>query len=178
MTHLRRAAAVTSTVLVAVLVTAVLGLRVAQWTGHAKVLSVTGGSMAPAIPYGSLVITTPAPARTVAVGQVVSVVEDGVRFTHRVVAIGSQGLTTRGDANPSADAHAYTGESVDLVRVSVPLVGRVLTALNGTGRVLLAAALLLLVAARWPQRRTRTARHSAKEAGDQLAGQATLGARP
>lgn len=134
---------------VAVLLGAV-GLGVAQHAGAVRLLTVEGGSMAPAARYGALLVSTPEDSDQVAVGDVVSIVRsDGVRVTHRVRAIDSVtgALTTQGDANPSPDPEPYVGDRVDHVRVIVPWAGRLLAALSGPARIWAWVTLILVAAA-------------------------------
>ena len=69
------------------------------------------GSMAPAMPTGSLGIAHQVPAADLAVGDVVTVPYNGTHVTHRIVEVtqGNEAATLRlkGDANKSADAVAY-----------------------------------------------------------------------
>ena len=80
-----------------------VGLLVAPLTGH-RVVVLQTGSMAPAIPAGSMVIIESIEPTEVRVGDVVTVVLDGGGLlTHRVVGAttldGHPALTVRGDAN-------------------------------------------------------------------------------
>lgn len=139
-----------ASIAVSVLLVVVLALGVSQHAGWVRVINVQGGSMDPALPYGSLLVTTPATLGGVHVGDVVSLVaDDAVRVTHRVVAIdpATGALTTRGDANHADDPAPFTGPGVDLVRAHVPLAGRVLAALNGPARLWAGLAVVLFALA-------------------------------
>jgi signal peptidase I len=69
------------------------------------------GSMTPNIDSGSLVIDKP--AGPVHVGEVITFAKaPGVNTTHRVAAITSSGIKTRGDANPSDDFGYVTKSQV------------------------------------------------------------------
>ena len=72
------------------------------------------GSMGPEIDTGALGLARTVPAAELAVGDVVSVVNDrGVRVTHRIqtsrYTSPTATLTLRGDANPTADPAPYVG---------------------------------------------------------------------
>lgn len=112
----------------------------------------TSGSMSPGIPAGSLGVARSVPAADLELGDVVSVdTSDGVRVTHRVVAIEGTAdgalLTLQGDANGAPDADLYPVTEADRVLFSVPGVGRVLSALGSPvaifGAGVLAAVVLL-----------------------------------
>jgi signal peptidase len=89
---------------------------------------VTGGSMEPNIPKGSLVLVQPATPSEVTLGDVITFQQYGQTTTHRVISIGrnSAGLTfrTRGDANLTADPEDkwFPGQ-VGIVRATVPVAG-------------------------------------------------------
>src|SRR6266508_6247490 len=134
---------------------------------------VRGGSMAPAIPQGSLVFVQPVPARDLKVGDVVTYrrpEQPGQVITHRIVSVrpldaaGTNGLVirTRGDANDIPDPWEVQllGTAWRVV-VGVPLLGTVFDMLGtAAGRVVFlavpAGALVALGAVRlWRGRRTR-----------------------
>jgi signal peptidase len=113
---------------------ALLGLGIAGLTTYAVVhdyrtVIVRSGSMAPTMPTGSLLFTRTTSTDVVDVGDVVSVVANGRRVTHRVVEKVRRGdttlLTLKGDANEDPDAEPYAGSAVD----------RVVWRLTGLGRV-------------------------------------------
>lgn len=118
------------------------------------------GSMAPALRRGDLAFTAEVPARSVRPGDVIvrpPASEGGTPVTHRVTAVGRDGpaylLTTKGDANESADPAPLRADgSVRRVVWSVPAVGHVvLVAASPGARVLLFLVVvpgLLLVATR------------------------------
>jgi signal peptidase I len=129
-----------------------------------KPLVLRSGSMAPEIPTGALALAREVPAAEVEVGDVVSVVApSGVRVTHRVVEIASDGprraLTLQGDANPTPDADPYVVRQVDRVLVDAPGLGYAVAWASGPvgrflGGVLVGAVLLLS----WPGRGARPPR--------------------
>ncbi|MCF8589978.1 signal peptidase I [Gordonia liuliyuniae] len=154
-------------------VAAVLGVLcivstlIALLTGVRPVIFETG-SMAPTIPTGSLGISKTVPATELRPGDVVGVVrEDGVRVTHRVVAVdgvagNSVTLTMRGDGNDAPDHDSYIVTDGALVYGSVPFVGYVAAWLRNPYTVALQAlaAMFLLAVAFAPRngwRRSTTA---------------------
>ncbi|RYY50071.1 MAG: hypothetical protein EON53_03450 [Actinomycetales bacterium] len=155
----RRADAAVACVVLLVLVS--VGGAVAAVVLGMQPLVVRSGSMAPDLDPGALAVARPVPASEVAVGDVVSVIDDdGERVTHRVVAIdpvaassASLRLRLKGDANPTADARTYTVASVDRVVLDVPLLGHPVSWLSGpAGTVLVVggAGLVVLLALRRP----------------------------
>ncbi len=137
------------------------------------------GSMGPAIDTGALGLARTVPAAELAVGDVVSVVNDrGVRVTHRIqtlrYASPTATMTLRGDANPTADPAPYVVLEVDRLFFSVNDVGYVVSALSspwGTfGSGLLAGALLMYAFGR------RGTREPAGDRERDLIGPSALGA--
>lgn len=99
------------------------------------------GSMGPQIEAGDLAVAEGVPARDLAAGDVVSVVnEAGVRVTHRLVDMergdaGAARLTLQGDANAEPDAEVYEVTDAERVVFSVPRLGHVVAAASSpTGR--------------------------------------------
>ena len=88
---------------------------------------ITGRSMEPAIPVGSLTLVQPVPASTIRSGDVITYVTGRQARTHRVVAVNEDGsVITKGDANEAADPEslAFVGRA-GLVRAHVPYLGYV-----------------------------------------------------
>jgi signal peptidase I len=81
------------------------------------------GSMTPHIPSGDLVIDEP--AGPVHVGEVITFAKaPGQYVTHRIAAITSSGIQTKGDANPTADFGYVTQSEVKGgVYAAVPYAG-------------------------------------------------------
>ena len=103
---------------------------------------VTGGSMEPSVPKGSLVLVQPAAASEVAVGDIITFQHYGQTTTHRVTLIRptAQGLTfvTKGDANVVADPEAKTFPGrVGIVRGSLPIAGYVAASVQAYWRLVL-----------------------------------------
>jgi signal peptidase I len=90
-----------------------------------RLLAVTSPSMQPALPSGSLVITTP--QDHYAVGDIVSFRPDPTSstvITHRIIGFRRDNLLTAGDANAYTDNFDLLPEQiVGQVRFSFPLVG-------------------------------------------------------
>jgi len=111
-------AAVGTLCLLSTLVAPLIGLRP---------LIFTSGSMAPAIPAGSLALAKMTDADDLEVGDVVTVPLHGSFVTHRIVSVthapGKATLILRGDGNEVVDADAYPVTSVPRTFVSVPRLG-------------------------------------------------------
>jgi signal peptidase I len=99
---------------------------------------INGGSMAPAVPEGALVIAERVPPASLQAGDVItfrrSTTPDSP-VTHRVVRVDSSGsgieVWTKGDANTSMDPNPLTTDNpISIARVTLPLVGYVLTFLR------------------------------------------------
>ncbi|WP_229051184.1 signal peptidase I [Aeromicrobium sp. Leaf350] len=127
------------------------------WAAGVKPLVFTSGSMSPSIPTGSLAFSRTVDAGDLAVGDVVSVENDrDERVTHRVVAAQLRGdeavLVLQGDANSTTDPEPYVVTSAERVDVSVPVLGRVVTALDGRSgvAVLVASGVVLVLLLRRP----------------------------
>ena len=110
-------------------------------------LIVTGSSMEPAIPLGSLVYVAPCTFQELEVGDCVSwQMNESTICTHRVVHIdaATQTLSTKGDANDACDVGTVDAQAVlGKVVLSVPYVGRMLAFIStpygaGAGLCLLA----------------------------------------
>jgi signal peptidase I len=121
-----------------------------------QMLIINSGSMAPAVPAGSIIIINERPER-IAAGDVVTIQSSGSGsvFTHRVLETVSgerePELRTQGDANAAPDAVTYPLSTVvGAVELSVPHIGWLVAGIqtNG-GRMVLLSSLLLLVALRW-----------------------------
>jgi signal peptidase I len=109
---------------------------------------IRGGSMAPSIPLGAIVVDVPPNIAKIAVGDVISVgTPTGVVYTHRVVGIDPSGPERRfqiqGDANPSPDP-ALVPASAVVGQVSwfAPVVGYVVALLTLPTGILSVASML------------------------------------
>ncbi len=99
---LRRAVAFAS---VMALVSVIGGRWRYAWSSGVRFYAVDSGSMSPTFNTGDLVVDMPVTPTTVYhVGDVVTFhPTPGYTATHRIAAIGPDGITTKGDANPSSD---------------------------------------------------------------------------
>jgi signal peptidase I len=125
----------------------VAALLLAGW----RPVVLVSGSMAPAMPAGSLVLARPVPAAEVRVGDVVTVPLPGsaTPVTHRVAAVrsadGGVRATLRGDANAADDPHEYELPArTHRAALHVPRAGRLVTGAPGAVLAAGAAALVLL----------------------------------
>lgn len=71
---------------------------------------VISGSMEPSISPGDFILTKSGPFEEIEVGDIITFVGDQDIVTHRVEAITSEGLTTKGDANDNPDASSVPEE--------------------------------------------------------------------
>lgn len=127
-----------------------LGVVLALVTGWRPVVLVSG-SMAPAMPAGTLVVTRPVAAPDLRAGDVVTLPLPGTGslVTHRVVSVDHTTdpptAVLRGDANDADDPHAYPLDGpVRRAVLHVPALGR---AVQGAPAVVLgggAAALVVI----------------------------------
>ena len=117
------------------------------WSNGVRFYAVDSGSMSPTFNTGALVVDQPVTSATVyQVGDVVTFhPTPGYTATHRIVAIDTNGITTKGDANPSSDI-GFIQPSMIAGRVafSVPYGGYVAVFFQHPGGV--AALLVLLIA--------------------------------
>lgn len=151
--NLRRVLDLALVLLIVAALTGVFFGRILPMLGPTT-LVVRGPSMAPTIPLGALVVTTPVEATALAVGDVVSIrvgPEQAV-FAHRLVRLvprqGEIWIETKGDANDSPDPAIIPASSVvGRVSLTVPVLGYLLVLLSSLSGVLLliglAGALLL-----------------------------------
>lgn len=138
-----------------------LAVAIAAVLTGAKPLVFRSGSMAPAIPTGALGISVPVDARSVLVGDVISVENGaGSRITHRVVKADVAGdvvaVRLKGDANAVADAAPYMLQETERVVAHAPLLGYAVAWLSSSAAVYaggLFTAYLLYLAFGAPRRR-------------------------
>ena len=139
----------------AVLVAVVLARGIPLLTGGTTFV-VAGGSMEPAIPMGSVVLTSPVAPDGLRTGDVVSLQTGPERavFTHRIVRLATLPdgpyIETKGDANPAVDpALVAATDVIGRVDLSVPYAGygvALLSTIQGLLFVCSLAALLLVAA--------------------------------
>lgn len=115
---------------------------------------ITGGSMAPSVPAGSLVIAERVPPTSLAAGDVITFRRSSAPdspVTHRVIRVteGETGLEiwTKGDANNTADPEPLTDDNpISSVRVTLPFAGYLLSFMRTTlGQLILVVAPVVLV---------------------------------
>ncbi|MFT4009138.1 MAG: signal peptidase I [Nocardioidaceae bacterium] len=133
----------------AALVTAMVAIpRLAGATPY----TVLTGSMTGTYDPGTLVVTKPVPVGSLVIGDPITYqLESGEPqvVTHRIVGIsvnqdGEPRFTTKGDANPVADAQQVRPEQVrGKVWYALPYVGRLNTLLNGSRHGLFVAAAIV-----------------------------------
>ena len=143
-------------VLLLVIALAVVLIVIPKFTGSIP-LTVLTSSMEPGFPPGTLIIVRPVAVDALVLGDVITYqMETGKRgvITHRVIAIntsaGERTFVTKGDNNGAADADAVLEAQVQgRLWYSVPLIGYVNSAVNGSNRAWLipvAASLLFAYA--------------------------------
>ena len=153
-------------------VVALLSLLVAgayAWSSGVRFYAVDSGSMSPAFDTGALVVDLPVTPTTVfRVGDVVTFhPTPGYTATHRIEAIGPDGISTKGDANSSRDVGTIQPSMiVGRVTFSIPLGGYVAVFFQHPAAVLALLLLLLLLAGIWQL----TASKAAPTARDASAG--------
>jgi signal peptidase len=82
---------------------AALVLGTVLWIQGWRLFAVQTGSMEPNIPVGALVVTAPVGQRLPAPGSVITFRTSDSPVTHRVQTVSTNGVITKGDANPAAD---------------------------------------------------------------------------
>ncbi|CAN5468131.1 hypothetical protein BH10ACT7_BH10ACT7_20570 [soil metagenome] len=151
-----------------------LGVAAAAVALGATPLVFRSGSMSPGIPTGSLAVAISTPAERLEVGDIVSVLWDHTRVTHRLIGTGAIGdgtyrLQTQGDANPMADARTVVVDRADRVVWSAPGLGFLVEAAGKPQTVFVVGVLvgaLLILAFRRPGARPepRVARETVADA--------------
>ncbi len=161
------------------LLTALLALvaSIAVRTDVVRVSRVLTGSMAPVVPAGALVVSRPADAETVAVGELVMFVPPapfdtgGTPVVHRVLEVERAGgevlLRTKGDANAAADPWTLNASRSTLHRVawSSLAAGEVASLTARGGGSLLVSVVVALVAAKLLAAMWRPRRPGARRRG-------------
>jgi signal peptidase len=131
---------------------AVVALVAYAWSNGVRVYAVDSGSMAPTFNTGALVVDLPVTPTTVFhVGDVVTFhPTPGYTATHRIAAIGPDGISTKGDANPSRDVGLIQpGMIAGRVAFSVPFGGYVAVFFQHPVGVVALLLLLLALLAVW-----------------------------
>ena len=136
----------------AVVLVALVGGGVYAWSSGVRFYAVDSGSMAPTFDTGALVVDQPVtPATAFHVGDVVTFhPTPGYTATHRIAAIGPDGITTKGDANPSRDVGLIQPAMIaGRVAFSVPFGGYVAVFFQHPVGVVALLLLLLALLAIW-----------------------------
>ena len=118
---------VSGTVIIVLVILLMLPLTVPRLLGY-EIYHVVSGSMAPAIPRGSLVLVRPESAREIREGDVIAYESGGTVVTHRVAEIReAEGeFVTKGDANEEEDFLPVSFAAlIGRVERSVPILGAV-----------------------------------------------------
>lgn len=128
----------------------ILALCVMVMSGF-RLYVVTSGSMAPAIPTGSMILVSREPFSGIREGNIVTYRLNGgdTVVTHRVVAVDSRkkDLRTKGDANALADPVPVSDRQIiGVVRMIVPYLGIIWVR---SGRLLLAVVIILVETIKW-----------------------------
>ncbi|MGI9601057.1 MAG: signal peptidase I [Acidimicrobiales bacterium] len=105
-------------------------------------VTVTSGSMEPAIRQGDVLLVTPI-EEPAAQNSIITFERDGELVTHRVFAVNSEGYITKGDANSTPDTEVVSFEDArGVTRLVVPFVGLpIVWAQNGNNLTLVVWAL-------------------------------------
>jgi signal peptidase len=130
----------------AVLATVVLALTVGPRFLPYQTYTVLSGSMEPTLPIGSVIVTVPAQAEELKVGDVITIANPqhaGTLVTHRIFSVESsaqgRGFKTKGDANQAPDSWIVPANGGGWrYAFAIPYLGYILSALqSGLGRLVL-----------------------------------------
>ena len=143
-------------------------------TGNLQSLVVVSGSMIPTYEVGDGIVSRRVPARSLEVGDVVSVfTRDGVLVTHRIVQVEdgpgeARTLTLRGDNNPVDDPDPYVVEDALVPMVRIPGARDAVEVLRrpAVGIPIVVAACALVGFALMPSSKKRAAEDGAAVAPD------------
>lgn len=145
-----KAARIISDILAILVVAAILVAVVPQLFG-VKYFAVLSGSMEPDVPVGSLVVSVPKAPQDIHEGDIVSYVADKslTVVTHRVVSVDllEKTITTKGDANESADPDVFIANVIGVSAAQIPYLGYVLsffTTLSGKIIAITVASVIIL----------------------------------
>lgn len=122
------------------------------WSSGVRFYAVDSGSMSPTFNTGALVVDMPVTPTTVFhVGDVVTFhPTPGYTATHRIAAIGPDGISTKGDANPSRDVGSIQPAMIaGRVAFSVPFGGYLAVFFQHPVGVVALLLLLLALLAVW-----------------------------
>lgn len=131
--------------------------------GGLSTFIITGASMEPTLPLGSMIFVQPVSPQSVAVGDIVTYTINGHTRTHRIIGANEDGTyVTKGDANKAADTERISFPTkAGVVRAYVPVLGHVMNAwrrnalLGAVGLQL--ACIVIIVVSQQPRRRVAAA---------------------
>ncbi len=138
------------------------GPSVLRFAGF-ETYTVRGGSMAPAIPIGSIVVVERVAPSSISAGDVVTFrAANEVVVTHRVLGRSAgpePTFITRGDSNPGPDPDLISSTAlIGRVAIAVPVIGSALVSLSSTtGMVVVVLLLGSILLAGWFIDELRTA---------------------
>lgn len=187
-THLVARAARTAVLLGSLVITTVVSIALLATVLGYDLFVIDGGSMAPSVPAGALVIADRVSPAAVEVGDVITFRRASAPdspVTHRVIRIESgeagRELWTKGDANQTADPEPLTGsDPLSVMRVSLPFAGYLLGFLRTLpGQLALIVAPLVFLLVRFVQQPEVGARAgSVRSAGVETSPSAAARPRP
>ena len=143
----RRIVGLITVVLLVCLVWFALITRFAPSAGY-QLFTISGGSMEPTIPLGSMVADTAVDPASIVVGDIVTIEADnGVIITHRIASVSDQAdgifFQLKGDANASPDASLVPARAIiGRVSIWVPGAGYVRSFLSSAPGMVAALALV------------------------------------
>lgn len=149
------------TLLILAVILALLPVTACRLLGF-EVFNVISGSMAPAIPQGSMVLVKPTEWSSIQAGDVIAFERDGTVVAHRVtkVQIDERSFVTKGDANEQEDFIPVPFEElIGRVERHVPVLGAVEMQFSTVqGKLSLAALVVSGLLFRWLAGRIRASR--------------------
>lgn len=105
---------------------------------------VMSGSMEPAFPVGSVIITDTELADNVRIGDPIAFYTGGAYVTHRIVDATDEGFITKGDANDSVDPWIVDKDKIDgKVVLAIPYIGYLFKGMASRKGLLITGSLLL-----------------------------------
>ena len=105
---------------------------------------VMSGSMEPAFPVGSVIITDTELADNVKIGDPIAFYTGGAYVTHRIVDATDEGFITKGDANDSVDPWIVDKDKIDgKVVLAIPYIGYLFKGMASRRGLLITGSLLL-----------------------------------
>ncbi|MBQ8994415.1 MAG: signal peptidase I [Oscillospiraceae bacterium] len=137
---------VLSTIIILLVLTVLIPISVPKLLGYGT-YNVVSGSMSPEIPVGSLILVEQTEVSELASGDIIAFYRNGIVVCHRILENDAyrQMLTTKGDANESADFEEVSyGQVIGKVARHFALLGAVGEYLTSSSGKLFAIELLAL----------------------------------